>query len=173
MAGASSEHWFDRLATMQTRRQAIRSSLAAVAALTFPLDRARGARAAGPNDCQKGCIWTANESYHAAMARCDAAGFKPAAIAVYLGFWGGPFNVVSGVVIDAIVTPACQDQAVLALKSSGWDCIQPGCPGFDPTAPGGPCADCHQNCCTCPASTNGYICCAFACDDTNHNCCPA
>ena len=168
---------FDRLAMPQTRARALRSALAALGALgalTLPLARTQVARAAGPHDCQKGCLWTANGAYHDAWQRCDSALRKPVALGGIFGLWGGGLvTVAAGALGGAIAQAACKDRAVLDARSASYDCTLPDCPGFDPTAPGGPCEDCHQSCCPCEASTSGYICCVYACDDPQHHCCPA
>jgi hypothetical protein len=170
MGAAGSQHWFDRLAVRHTRRQALGTSLAAAAALTVPLLRPRAARASGPFDCGKGCQWTANRRFAAALQKCGGLAATGGGL---LERWG--WVPVLPIVAAQYATAAahCLDNAVIDSKAASWLCHQPGCPGFDPNAPDAPCAACKGNpCCTCAASTNGYICCAYPCDDPGHDCCP-
>ena len=60
---SAEEHWFDRLAAPQTRREILKAAVAG-AALTLPFARTRPARAATPN-CFGGCDWTNHERYEA------------------------------------------------------------------------------------------------------------
>jgi hypothetical protein len=169
-------HWLDRLAVRSTRREALRTVAAAgVAGVTVPaIVRPGTTMAQGTGtECRKGCDWTSGRQFQAAGQACrqlTLTGVTQIAVAIayvplYLKYTG-----------DGVVTLArqwgCWDRAVLEHKARSYDCLQPGCPGFDPKAPGGPCDGCNQNCCTCQASDDGYICCVFACGDAEHNCCP-
>jgi hypothetical protein len=162
VAGAA-QHWFDRLAAPHTRAHALRVALGA-AALTLPLARASAAGAARADDCTWGCAWAARKRADAATSACVFTGFRHVLDALALG------GVLAPVAFRAAV--ACNDRAVLQERADLWNCGQPGCPGFDPKAPGNPCDGCTDNCCPCAAATSGYICCVFPCDDPQHNCCP-
>jgi len=149
-----------------TRRQALKATVAA-AALTLPLGRLRStaALAAGTagGDCQKGCAFTADKAFGTARSRCNYS--------LYANATGMLLNPL---VYLASVTQAheCLDRAILTNKAKLYDCLQPGCPGFDPKGPDGPCETCKDNCCPCQASDTGYICCVFPCNDPNNHCCP-
>ena len=147
----------------RTRRQIMRAALAG-AALTLPL--ARGvtpARAAGPHDCQKGCRYTAGRRFNSQWSTCSAQGISSVVLL--------PFTPVSSA-LKSLGAGLCADRTMLRLKASLYDCSRPGCPGFDPKGPDGPCDGCRDKCCTCQASPNGYICCIFDCGDPDHQCCP-
>lgn len=159
-----SSRWTDGLARPHTRRQGLRALLAG-AALTVPLARgAAPARAAGPNDCRKGCSFTAEQAFTERYNTCVNT-----FVLADLAFLVNPF-LGADKTIQAL---QCRDSAIVRHKAQLFDCRQPNCPGFDPKAPGGPCDGCRDNCCTCQASPTGYICCVFACSDTEHNCCPS
>jgi hypothetical protein len=159
-----------------TRRQALRAALAA-AALTLPFAGAKvsTARAAGPTDCRKGCQWTAGRAFQASNQNCGVMAatnelnalvtiFMPVPLGLNLAAYRS-LSAGSGLA-------ACYDHALLVNKATLYNCLQPFCPGFDPKKEGGPCDGCRDNCCPCQASDNGYICCIFECDDSEHNCCP-
>lgn len=151
------------LAQPRTRRQVVRAALAG-AALTLPL--ARGvtpARAAGQSDCRKGCLYTAGRRFDSQWDSCHAQLIGSTFLFFYAPIAGA---------IESLQASLCADRAVLRFKASAYDCSRPGCPGFDPKGPDGPCDGCRDNCCTCQASPNGYICCIFDCDDPDHQCCP-
>ncbi len=170
------EHWFDRWAAPQTRRGVLRSALVAAATLTVPFVRAGGARAAGPHDCQKGCLWTAEQTAQAAWDACTVQAQKSVKVGALLTIWGAGLLYVDLTAFTAYVgAAACHDQTVIAHKADNWNCVQPDCPGFDPSAPGGPCEPCAAsggNCCPCQATATGYICCSYPCNDPSHSCCP-
>ena len=143
-------HW---LSTPRTRRQVLRAALAG-AALTVPLGgRVAPARAAGPHDCQKGCLWTAGRRFSAQYDHCGARLISSNVIFYYLPIVGAAESLAAGL---------CLDRAALKHKASAWDCLQPNCPGFDPSGPDGPCYDCTQSggvCCPDPKQHTGYGCC--------------
>jgi hypothetical protein len=153
----SDGHWFDQLSTRLTRRQVVKGALVGAAALAGATPGASTARADASEKCFKGCVWTANQRYEAAKSAC-----LPSVYSI-----GGPYAAIA-----RADRAGCLDKALLAYKADWYDCAQPGCSGFDPKQKGGPCDGCSNNCCTCQASTNGYICCVFTCDDPMHNCCP-
>jgi hypothetical protein len=151
------------LARPRTRRQVMRAALAG-AALTLPLARGvNPARAAGPHDCQKGCLYTADRRVVAQTNACSDS-------------WNVAWLLFLIRPVDSAfklrAASRCWDRALLRHKASSFDCGQAGCPGFDPSGPDGPCDGCRDHCCTCQASPNGYICCVFDCDDPDHQCCP-
>ena len=174
MSDGASGHWFDRLATGVTRRQAFRAT-AAGAALTLPFARPRTARADDASACRKGCVWTSHQNYDSAKTRCALranlvqlliVGYGPT---VGLGFFSIPVGAYKGLREGL----RCVDVALLNQKASQARCLEPFCPGFSPYAKGGPCDGVQDNCCPCPSSDNGYIPCIYACNDTNHSCCPS
>lgn len=174
MSDAASGHWFDRLATRVTRRQALRATVAG-AALTLPLARPRTAGADDPSACKKGCMWTSHQNFCSDSDRCGARadlvifliyGYGPAA---GLGFFSLPLSSYKGFREGL----QCNDVALLNQKASQASCKEPFCPGFSPYATGGPCDGVQDNCCPCGASDNGYIPCVYACNDPSHSCCPS
>jgi hypothetical protein len=161
----------DILAGRPTRRQALRAALAA-AALTLPFAAAKvpKARAAGPTDCRKGCLWTAGRDVQTREAACVNR-FVVDYVGSFLSLPFNPLGLQNGV-RNLIQLESCRDRNVLTSKAAYYDCLQPDCPGFDPKKEGGPCDGCRDNCCPCQASEVGYICCIFLCDDPDHSCCP-
>jgi hypothetical protein len=149
----NAEHFPNPLAARRTRRQLLRAALAG-AALTVPLVRgAAPARAAGPHDCQKGCLWTADRRFRDRFDYCYGQGVLANTFFVFL-------PVLSAARLQLALL--CMDRAVLQHKASSFDCSQPNCPGFDPTAAGGPCEDCKKSggiCCPDPTQQQGYACC--------------
>jgi len=148
MSDGASGHWFDRLATGVTRRQALRATVAG-AVLTLPLARPPFA-APEKGGLKAYLIWA----------------FGPA---VGLSFFTIPVGAYYG---DARAM-RCADAALLRQKASQATCLEPFCPGFSPYANGGPCDGVQDNCCPCAASDNGYIPCTYACNDPSHSCCPS
>jgi hypothetical protein len=148
----------------RTRRQALRAALAGAAALTLPLGvRAAPARAAGPNDCRKGCDWTVDQRFASNWNGCVNTLASTPLLLLYAPLLSATQT------INALI---CRDRTILSHKAGHYDCSQPNCPGFDPKAAGGPCDTCRDSCCPCQASVSGYICCIFPCGDPDHNCCP-
>jgi hypothetical protein len=150
----NAEHFPNLLGARSTRRQVLRAALAG-AVLTVPLVRGVApARAAGPHDCQKGCLWTADRRFASEWTMCSNQGFIAGAeILLFMPIAG------AGQFVAAV---ACRDRSVLHHKALSFDCSQPDCPGFDPTAPGGPCEDCQKSggiCCPDPKQQQGYACC--------------
>ncbi len=160
----STEHWFDRFSTRLSRRQVVKGALFGTAALAVRMPGAPPARADAPSSqkCFKGCVWTAQQHYDSRRNACRQGDYG---VPVYGD--GGPIGRAL-----AAARQKCFDDALLQYKADWYDCNQPSCGGFDPKQKGGPCDGCSNNCCTCQASDNGYICCVFTCDDPNHNCCP-
>lgn len=164
MSGPGSpEHWFDRLAVRHTRRQALKAALAGTA-LTLPLLRAAPADAAGLSPCAKGCWYTNHYNTNYALnTTCVnvASGAAPvhilAGLALGFGFYSLPASLLSALLDQN----TCQNLALLNQKATGYDCLQPNCPGFDPNSSGGPCTGCHPPgvCCTDQGSITGYNCC--------------
>lgn len=174
--GNREEHWLDRLATPHTRRHSFKATLA-VAALTFPLARAAQARADNPNSsdphaCQKGCIYASDRTVLAAFAECERKRHfiqRGGAEFFLLGSLGGGLNAIGG----AIALYGCNDNAILGAKARNWDCLQPGCPGFEPAGEWGPCRNCASingcQCCPDSSSATGYTYCSSL---SNHCCNP-
>jgi hypothetical protein len=168
----STEHWFDRLTVRLTRRQALKAAAGVTGtALAWPLLRNSVPAGAGTitvDDCFKGCTWTAYSDSQAAAQSCANK-----AIGTYLGMLAtSPLLAIGALPLLKTLETNCLDSAVLQQKADYYDCMRPNCNGFDPKEPGGPCDGCKDNCCTCAASANGYICCVFQCDDEEHSCCP-
>ncbi len=172
-----SERWLDRLAAPSTRRQAFTKVVLTAAAFTLPLARAKPALADDPHACRKGCNWTAHRKY---VKQADACPI-PAAAGTSLG-WLYTVGASPGLAVWLLPetllaahhrTTQCVEEALIRQKASYFDCSQPGCAGFDPKQPGGPCEFIGNNyCCTCQASDTGYIPCVFPCSDPTHSCCP-
>lgn len=158
-------HWFDRLAARHTRREALKVAVAG-AALSIPTLRPAAALAADPNACRQGCNWTAHQSYVSGVDTCQKAiGITSAP----LGGLSLLFGPLAGVVFvanlhNAIVAgQACNEAGLTQQKADYFDCLQPGCSGFDPKQKGGPCDTCTATCCVDPTVISGYSCCALGC----------
>jgi hypothetical protein len=161
-------HWFDRLSERSTRREALKATALAGAALALPLERAVPAHAATivGEKCTKGCIYTAGAKYNRSNAICNSA-VGPSLFVVLIG---GP--VGAGIsLVNSLNALHCKDTALLQDRSDTLDCLAAGCGGFDPTKPGGPCDSCTENCCTCQGTNTGYICCFYPCGGPT-TCCP-
>ncbi len=164
-SSGSQEHWFDRLAAgHHTRRQALGAAIAGAAALTLPFLRPALARA-DAGTCTKGCLYTIHYDGVAAFTACDkqsafsdseafTTGYLAAGVGL-LAFAAAAYQDKRG----AARVLACRESVVLNAKARGYDCLQPNCPGFVPTQPGGPCETCHSQCCLDPRSADGYNCC--------------
>lgn len=159
------DHWLDRLSTSLTRRQALKAALAG-ASLTLPLGFVRTARAAGPNDCRTGCLYTSGRTFEQAKNRCRLNGWAGAATFINPLFY---VTALGSLVAEV----ACLDVALLADKARAWDCYEPGCSGFDPKGKNGPCEHipAGSKCCVCPNVATGYVPCYSPCDDPNQKCC--
>ena len=173
----ASEHWLDRLAVRVTRRTALKVGLAAAAAISLPSLRPSGARAdITTYPCFDGCRAFEHQEFGRARYRCvEARNFSS-------GYDDGytlpavlePFNIISALtqaLLEDRLYQRCLDTAITNAKVAAFDCYAPGCSGFDPRQPNGPCDTCGENCCVCPGIPNGYICCFYACGDPDHNCC--
>ncbi len=176
--GARSDHWVDRLAVSLTRRQVVRGGLAAAgAAAAFPLLRVPPARAVAGDPCFNPCRFQGITQHASEVGQClvkhssaklgEFTGLKEASYGPAL------LGVVSPLLQQFLAAQECRDTADMKSKAYAWNCTQPNCGGWDPKAPGGPCESCTQYCCPCAAVaiTQGYICCAFPCDDPSHDCC--
>jgi hypothetical protein len=172
----ASDHWFDRLATGMTRRTALKAGLAAAAAIALPLTRVPRAAAFATDPCARGCVRFAQQRQGAANAYCENArsAIGDNSLGLWVASWIVPVfaPIALGEAVGANrAYGTCIDKAMTAAKVAAYDCYQPGCSGFDPKQPGGPCDTCEQNCCVCPGIPNGFICCFYDCGDPNHNCC--
>jgi hypothetical protein len=143
----------DVLSVRRTRRQMLRAALAG-AALTVPLvGRAAPARAAGPSDCRKGCLWTAERRFISRWNVCVTT--------LGSGVFAFFYNPVVAVG-RSLAAERCTDRVIVQNKADAWDCSQPNCTGFDPSGPDGPCYDCTQSggiCCPDSNQQSGYACC--------------
>jgi hypothetical protein len=163
-AAPGREHWLDRLAVRQSRRQLLRSALAG-AVLTVPFaSSASAAGVADPHACRKGCFYTSFQKAGVAFQRCgDIAGqqFSAYGFTVALAF----IPSVAGLTLGAGGTLLCRQVAEMQQKAMQYACLQPDCPGFDPKAPGGPCEICQSSggiCCPDQNVVSGYSCCTAA-----------
>lgn len=160
--GGADGHWFDRLSVAYTRRQGLKAALAA-AALTLPFARAERATAAHPSSdsCKQGCLWNNYQQYRRRVQACNDASARS-------GYGGMLQLLYGGGVLGSLVTTGsngisytlCRERALTLGKAGAYDCLWPGCPGFDPDGPGGPCEPCTQTpdckCCPDPSSPIGY-----------------
>jgi hypothetical protein len=172
------EHWFDRLTTRLSRRSALKAGMLGAAALVLPVAWPAAASAdIITEDCFTGCRWFEHKQFGAAKQACEALdttqrvseGFSLALTVLILP--GAVIGNVAGQLTQLGTYQNCLDNAIVNAKVAAFDCYGPACNGFDPKQPGGPCDSCTENCCVCPDIPNGYICCFYACDDTEHNCC--
>jgi len=154
-----SEHWLDRLAAPQTRREGFKSALAGAAlALPFTTGTARADNPGGstPNACRNGCYFKNQRTTNRELQRCHADAHTAVSFATGLG----------GFVTLLLTAKArsteryCVDRALLVEKATAYDCLQPDCPGFDPYGELGPCEPCAAvpGCLCCPSqvSSTGY-----------------
>ena len=170
------EHWFDRFATTQSRAQVLRgAAFGAVSILPFvrsvPTAFARAGRSAGcsvkkdPVSCVKGCDLTADAHFlHTANGTCVSVGGATGTLAFINTFIMGPSALVSALGTSEYVEQKCRQLALLSHKAAKYDCKQPGCPGFDPCDPLGPCEfalSAGKACCPTsdPSATTGYATC--------------
>jgi hypothetical protein len=170
MSASPGEHWLDRIAAPHTRRQGLRAMLAG-AALTLPLAAAEPA--AGSNSCRRGCNYTSHREYAARFEGCasNQTGLAVGGLAV-----GTLLNPLYGLGMEGLALvnlERCRDRALLEHKARQWDCLQPGCAGFNPESEYGPCVNCASinGCQCCPDSTapTGYT----YCSSLSGKCCSA
>ncbi len=162
-----STHWFDRLASRHTRREALKAALVGTAALGLPALQAPPAAADDPKACRTGCAWFAHQSYNSAINSCRV----PSVTAVAGGFarflFLSTFSPVYGIYragrYEFRQQDACWEQAAMQQKADYFDCLKPNCNNFDPTQKGGPCDTCTATCCVDPTVISGYSCCALGC----------
>ena len=170
---AATGHWLDHLMLRQSRRQALKGLLGLAAVATLPV-RARvpSREPADANLCQKGCLYFyANTNYEAEIASCanssDLSGFAKDAATLYslanVSFLASmlayPLIAANSWIGGKHDGTVCRDQALTSAKAHSWDCLQPGCPNFDPKAKGGPCENCKASCCADPGVLDGFSCC--------------
>jgi hypothetical protein len=177
MSGPALEHWFDRLAAPQTRRQVLKAALAG-AVLTLPFARSAPARAANPNSngnpyaCGQGCDYASHVQYQRAEGACNtglSVGIIATDALMVLGF----MNPLIGAAAEGaalINRVACHNQNLLVEKAMQYNCLLPDCPGFDPSGPGGPCPPNAKFCCPCLGCLGGYTPCAVCCSPTGDGC---
>jgi hypothetical protein len=166
-------HWLDRLAARYTRRQALQAAAAGAALTAFPLLRAAPALADGSNPCQQGCLWTSHQTGVKGAVGCAAksggAGLLTFGLGPLLGL--GYLAIPAAAYAEVAVGITCSDANNLQMKANNQACLQPGCSGFDPKGPNGPCAGVTTNCCPCGTVLQGYQPCIFDCNDPTHDCC--
>lgn len=172
-----SEHWLDRLAARRTRRQVMKAGLLGAAATVLPIGPLRPTPAAaedffvGVPPCFTGCKAFTHNTFKAAKTTCQE---KYESQGYALGFdfaLGGLFRAAASERYSLYKRQRCLDTAMLDQKAQLFDCSQANCGGFDPHQKGGPCETCSAYCCTCPHTPEGYICCYYQCEDSEHNCC--
>jgi hypothetical protein len=163
MTGTSSEHWFDRLATRHTRRQALKAALAGTA-LSLPLLRVDAADADTVHACQKGCLYTNHlNTDHTLNVTCFATGLATSNGYLFGGavFGMASFAIPGGLYKEIEAYVVCAQQALLQQKANAFDCSQPNCPGFNPKGTNGGCAGCMPTdaCCSDQSVDQGFQCC--------------
>jgi hypothetical protein len=169
-----SSHWLDRLAQRYTRRQALKAAAAGAALSALPLVRSAPALADDPHACRQGCLWTSHQTAisqydtcwgGSALANLLVVGYAPM---LGLGFLQGG---ALGLSLETHLLDGCADRAAATEKAFNTDCMQPGCPDFDPKGANGPCEGVTTNCCPCTNVIQGYQPCVYPCDDPTHDCC--
>jgi hypothetical protein len=173
------EHWLDRLAVLQTRRQVLRAALAGAALTIIPFTGTRPARAsrrgvrAATVDCAKGCEYANHLRTEDALNGCSKGADHGILASTALVLFVNPFQAIANTALSAAQFSLCQNQALLRQKAANWDCLKPGCPGFDPhDKQYGPCASCDRikaMCCPESAIPSGYQCC-ICCDPKGNGC---
>lgn len=175
MTGAD-RYWLDELAVRATRRRFLRSTIAAVGGLAFPLVRTQPARS-GANDptaCRKGCFFMAHKTAERTLQQCRTNVQAQALGDLITTLWVSP--LLGGAMLLAEPSHEdCADRVLLAEKATLWDCMQPDCPGFDPLWRDGPCGSCKEGCTCCPdqAVQGGYSPCTAGggcCDPSGDGC---
>jgi hypothetical protein len=173
------DHLFDRLAAPASRRQVLKAAIGGIV-LALPFDLAAVAHADDGHDCLWGCEWFSFNKTDEAIAACQApyksciAGFKSRVAPIpLLGGLSGPVAEAACGRALAARAARCGERALVEQKARQWDCLQPGCPGFDKDGPGGPCEPCNRvgaPCCPDPNVAQGYSCCAQCCSPTGKGC---
>jgi hypothetical protein len=162
--GTPEEHWFDRLGVAYTRRQGMKAALAA-AALALPFRPGRAEASHPTSDkCQKGCLYTVDRHYEQRLQTCNDQLAFGSALGMVETLYGRLLAATYQTGFTFINAVHCRNQTLLRKKSESYDCLKPGCPGFNPDAPGGPCEPCEAlrksggdcKCCPDPASPTGY-----------------
>ncbi len=153
------EHWLDRLAVRLNRRQALKA--AAASALALPLLGASAAEADDPTACRKGCMVTSHAVFDNETAPCfvRANGKMDAAIILAPLTFGLTISSIISAPIESFMN--CVDTATLNMKNHQAQCLEPNCPGFNPTGHLGPCETCKGNCCPDQNTETGYYCCTI------------
>lgn len=176
MTGADG-YWLDELAVRATRGRFLRTTIAAVGGLVFPLVRAHPATSAAndPTACRKGCFYMAHRTADRTLQACRTSVRQQALPDLLATLWVSPF--LGGAMLLAEPSHEdCADRTLLVQKATLWDCMQPDCPGFDPAAAGGPCDGCQAaggHCCPDQAVVSGYSCCTGTggcCDPSGNGC---
>lgn len=165
---AHEQHWFDRLATRRTRREALKAAFVGSGAMIGVSTLAPAtAFADDPTACRVGCNWTAHQVFNSRQPLCApaaaAATAVPVLAALSLGvvFWYD--TVKSAQAASDAEYAGCVNGLLMFQKGAQYDCLQPGCSNFDPTQKGGPCDTCTGHCCVDPSVVTGYSCCAISC----------
>ena len=169
------EGWFDRLAARpHTRRQGLKAAAmgtAGVIGASLPFAHSPAtAAAASDSDCRKGCVYFSNQEW--AHRQQEYAGTELALNVTFslLGPGAAGWTLVFGELHTQAI-----DRELTTHRRQVYECFQPGCSGFDPKVPGGPCDGCEAPfyCNPCAVLDSGYICCVYAPKDCHGDCCPS
>jgi hypothetical protein len=164
---SSSEHWLDRLAAPQTRRQGLRLALGA-AATTLPLFRSVPLARADDSSCVRACLLTQDKNFVERRAVCRDSTVQGFALACYAPvLMAGPLGGAGAAIARGV---ACVDLATLHKKAADFDCLKPNCGGYDPRGHNGPCQTCAAQCCPDSTIPSGYSCCDI-CSQSGDGCC--
>jgi hypothetical protein len=167
------ESWFDRLASKPfTRRQGMRAAAmgaAATVGASLPFARPLPTASADENDCRKGCVYVANQTYSSKLTQKGVEGFQAVTKLPLIG----PAGPITGLFLVRKLMRD-YDRIVGNHRIEVENCFVPGCNGFDPKANNGPCSGCESPlfCNPCTVLDEGYICCVYGPKDCHGDCCP-
>ena len=168
------KHWFDRLSVRQTRRQTLATGLlgAMAAATGFSLAEKTPAAEAAPRaeDCRKGCVWVANQTYTRRQRESTALYFAGESSSFQIGgFVLGPLLQL----LNERTFRRAADEHWQRYREEQARCFEPFCPGFDPDEEGGPCDGCDPPffCNPCSVVEIGYVCCTYEAGSPSGDCC--
>ena len=166
------EHWLDRLAARYTRRQALKAAAVGAVVSAVPLMRVAPALADDSHACRQGCLWTAHQTASSGYSHCNfGSALAGLLILGYVAPVGFAFFGPDALGTDAVLGTQCTDKVAANQKADNSNCLQPGCPDFNPKGSSGPCEGTHDYCCPCNTVIQGYQPCVFPCDDPTHDCC--
>lgn len=172
---AGSENWFDRMAAPHTRRQGLKAAaagIAAAAAASLPFaGSVTKARAANPEDCKAGCVFTADKDWGSRINECAGAYSVNNLLSLTPALGLGLSQMYY--ILNVQLGRYCADDAQARFNTAFRNCYKPFCPGFDPFKAGGPCDGCTPPlyCNPCSTQVAGYICCVYPPGDCHGDCC--